>query len=346
MNKQQFLASIANSQQSAQQAAELLAQIPNSEFNELNVSLTQINPQYRQLDDLNDYLSNKLGVADYNFSKELCQHLVDIKRYIQQGINVNNAVEKNSVEEKQSNENIQLVKPSQNEESNTQSAVKNNEVEQLVADFVKQGGSLLQGYTPTAKQAQAIQNKDIKAVKHDLLFMLTNNRVTAKAFLQAVLYAYEKCPSAFVEYDVKKFYPAINLDENAWDKNYFLDHNSYLNSNFSLERLLHLYNVRDTLNKKGEKGFEYIETNKTTDEPKQTYQPQTESKPTVSQSTQSARTQPHNTNSSYEQHQSTSQPKEPEVDRPNDENSFIKKCLMIGGAIAAAILALIAVFRR
>ena len=180
-------------------------------------------------------------------------------------------------------------------------------IEKLLEDST----DLLKEYQPEEDLRNEIGLRDINEVQNTLKFKLNNNRLRIQEIIQSMLFVYQKLPETFLEYQEDKFSLATDNDEDVWNKDYFLLQQSYLNHNFALERLMHLINVRDYLSQKGVEGFEHIEV-----------QP----KPQINQNP-----------SSYSNTQ--------RLIKNIQENDFMRTAVMIGGAVLAGILALIAITR-
>ena len=235
-----------------------------------------------------------------NFSKELCDHLINVKSYLQdigaKGFSITDSLPKevSSIEENLTEREKSIDIPLSS-----------------ISEYLNDPTELLKNYNPEKNLEEAIVKNDINEVQSILKFNLNNNRLAIKDVLQTILFVSQRFPEALPEYQIDKFSLATSEDENVWDRNYFFLQQSYLNHNFAVERLMHLINVRDYLAQKGVEGFKHIKV-----------QPKPES---------------NQTSGSYSNSEKSSHKKQ--------ENSFIKTAVIIGGAVLAGILALIAKLR-
>lgn len=204
-----------------------------------------------------DYFFSKLNLLANNFSFELCEHLIQVKEYLQQipaqGFSIENAIEEKN-NNRYSNETLKNTK---------------KYTEPNLTDY--EPNSKLDGYLKTA---------DISAIRAFLAAELSDFRLNIEELIKAIFFVEKNAKGVFEEYKTSAFITAIETDENKWNARYFDKQQGDLNQNFALERLFHLVNVRETLMRKGDPEFQQInkihyepqkpETAKPSQEPTQT----------------------------------------------------------------------------
>ncbi len=301
MAKLDFLKTLEYGSTPASKSKILLEQIPHSTFMPFDEEEDIV--EEKQSSWTEEYFRTQSShLQRVNFSKELCDHLINVKSYLQdigaKGFSITDSLPKevSSIEENLTEREKSIDIPLSS-----------------ISEYLNNPTALLKNYNPEKNMEEAIVKKDINEVQSILKFNLNNNRLVIKDVLQMMIFVSQRFPEALPEYQIDKFSLAIIEDESIWDRNYFFLQQSYLNHNFAIERLMHLINVRDHLAQKGVKGFEHIKV-----QPK----PKPESNQTAG---------------SYSNSEKSSHKKQ--------ENSFMKTAVIIGGAVLAGILALIAKLR-
>jgi hypothetical protein len=100
-----------------------------------------------------------------------------------------------------------------------------------------------------------MKEKDARGVKVALLNLVLDMALQTSSIRNYASLAYKNVPDAFVEYEVTSYSEEINEDKEDWTPKYFHEQNISLESNFCMERIRHLLDVRDYLTKKGIKDF-------------------------------------------------------------------------------------------
>lgn len=304
MEKQKFIQQLENGLVPFSENEKALKNISTELFepyDEIVVTERESNSHYWS----GEYFYQKIEDLKRNFSKELILHLIDIKRYLQ---------EKNrDIRFKVSAENIntenEIIETTQ---KNLKSEV--NAMENLIPPN-------LLTFQPRENLANALDEGDLGKIRSYLMSMLNNRRLTLDEVLKSIWYVHQKNPAVFEQPKETAFVQKFDPNSANWNTEYFTLQQVYLNRNFSLERLLHLFNVRETLMKKGDPNFQQIKAEQNKD--------RTESKTQTNTNKQSNPYQP-NSNSNSSQH---------------TDNSFIKTALLIGGAVLIAAIAIFSIFK-
>jgi hypothetical protein len=202
------------------------------------------------------------------------------------------------------------------EENSEDTLTKNNVIvednlREKANNLIENTDSILKQYNPKYDLEQSIIQKDYQRIQALLDSNLNNYRMLLTDIIKDMLYVYKTLPKIFQDYKVDKITLSIDEDKEEWSTGYFYLQQSYLNHNFAIERLMHLINVRDFLTQQGVEGFEQIKV---------------QSKPYVNQ-------------------RSNNRSKTQRLIRTVQENDFIRTAVMVGGAVLAGILALIAMTR-
>lgn len=304
-SKSEFIELSADGSIPAKISQIILDSIPSISFVEFNDEIYPIKKNESMWNE--DYFRGELSLIQHKeFSKERCEHLIAVKKHLQDIKVVGFAIA--------DEQHTSVVT-----ETSESTLENSNEAQEIDMSLISENPDtdvskdILKGYEPKESLQLAIEKKDIRAVQNIIKFDLKNNRLLVKDIIQEVMFVSQNIPEAFLEYEEDKFCLAIIENNNSWNKDYFLLQQSYLNHNFAMERLMHLINVRDYLAQKGVEGFEHIKV-------------QPKPKP-----------QFNNTSSSSSSSKQSSHVKQ--------ENSFMKTAVIIGGAVLAGILALIAKLR-
>lgn len=162
----------------------------------------------------------------------------------------------------------------------------------------------MQGYRPGATLAKMVEHGTTSQARSALINELEDNRLDDAEIGRAVAWAQARVADLFVGYEVNTLAGKMNNDPAQWDADYYDLQTSYLNSNFAEVRFEHLITVRNSLRRRGVKGFERIII-----KPKAQPQPQSQQAPTA----------PH------PRHDFSSTPSQP---------GFLRIALMAGGALA------------
>ncbi|VEB26310.1 Uncharacterised protein [Actinobacillus lignieresii] len=189
--------------------------------------------------------------------------------------------------------------------------------------------------------------------------MLNNRRLSLEELFKSIWYVHHHRIEVFEAEEENAFVQAMdNNNEANWNSDYFNLQQVYLNKNFSLARLLHLANVRETLMKRGDSQFQQIKVEKVTttasstqqaprmeasatqQTSSQTQQTSSQTQQTSSQTQQSSSQQQSQARSTYQERQS-----KPETLYSPEENSFLKTVMMVGGAVLAVAAVLFAIFK-
>ncbi|WP_426779059.1 hypothetical protein [Pseudomonas aeruginosa] len=179
-------------------------------------------------------------------------------------------------------------------------------------------GTASMQYTPSANLKKFVDEGDLLTIRTALRMELNDNRLPSEELRAALAWAKTKVPGLCESYSEKAFARATNPNRNDWTSEYYDGQVVYLKSNFSEERYLHLIEVRGLLRERGAEGFAA--------KPKATSgQAESSTPSTQRQSSQSQR--PNSTAFSPER------------------NPVLKTALMIGGAIAAVVVFLVALVK-
>ncbi|GGZ99500.1 hypothetical protein DC083_08995 [Ignatzschineria ureiclastica] len=203
-----------------------------------NEGIEWIKPRY--FDDLISSLNYEV------FNEKRCLHALDVKKYLQNRKNIQGFIIDND-ERQESNSAAQ--KPEDKTEENNQ-RIKDIDVNQLLNDKK----NLLDTFLVTDILRESIEDakngNGLSKLKSYIKSCVRHDDFSVQDVLLTILYSYQKIPDLFEDYSVSKFSPAIDLNESLWDEQYLGSQMNYITGNFSLERLMHLINVLNKLNKK------------------------------------------------------------------------------------------------
>ena len=330
--KKQFITSLKNGQISFlenEKAFSALAHDLFEPYNGIMVSLEQHQHRWSE-----DYFNQKAMDLDFNFSKELVQHLINVKKYLQEQGVLKPLVQPSSQPAifEQPKE-VETVTPTYSGAHKSQ-AVKKEE------NIAKPD---LLNFKPNEKLTNFLSEGNLSKIRTYLMSMLNNRRMDLEEVFKSIWYVHQYKPSVFEQAEESAFVQNMDKNEANWNVDYFNQQQVYLNKNFSLARLLHLANVRETLMKKGDSNFQQIVVEKA--------QEQVRVEPRQQASTTSS-------SSSYRSYTTRQEPQKQEQpcyeqpskdtlqnNEPEHDNGFIKTVAMIGGAVLALAVALFAIFK-
>jgi len=168
-------------------------------------------------------------------------------------------------------------------------------------------------FRPSDNLKKFVDEGDVPTIRSALRLELNNNRLSRQDLLDAMTWVKARAGAAFDPYVEKAFAGAIDPDPAQWTPDYYDTQTVYLKTNFSTERFQHLIDVRIHLRERGAEGFV------ATPQPQGGNAPATRPGPSQSPPRQSA--------------------SEPEArQQPDELNSVFRLALLIGGALAAAVI--------
>lgn len=141
-------------------------------------------------------------------------------------------------------------------------------LEQLgAAGFVKQASAaplakdetsaatVAAAFSPSPSLSRALGTGDDGIIRSALVLELADARLSG-AYLQAAMaLAADRKGSVFVPFEEGRFMGPLNGDPAAWSAQYHDNQAVFLDANFSIERFLHVVNVREHLRSQGAAGF-------------------------------------------------------------------------------------------
>lgn len=141
-------------------------------------------------------------------------------------------------------------------------------LEQLgVAGFVKQAAMtplakdeasaavVVAAFSPSPSLVRALGTGDAGIIRSALVLELADARLSG-AYLQAAMaLAADQHSPVFLPFEEGRFKGPLNGDRDAWSAQYHDNQIVFLDANFSIERFLHVVDVRDHLRTQGVTGF-------------------------------------------------------------------------------------------
>lgn len=323
--KQQFIQSLKNEQVLYSDNQRELAYLPDDVFEPFNAILVTLDTHEHRWN--RTYFNEKKIDLNVNFSKELVEHLIAVKKQYQG-------------EQSASHTPITPIVLSQNQDiehqTHTSTDTHHTTPPEISVD--------LANFQPRENLLTHLQAGDMDNTRSYLMSMLNNRRLTLEELFKSIWYVHQYHGDVFEpEEEENAFIQAMSYDENTWNNEYFNLQQVYLNRNFTLARLLHLSNVRETLMKRGDKHFQQIEVKKSNDAPTLT-----QDKSVIDSHKEQDLPKTHSTQKS--EYRSQSEQSYTHQNNANnissDKNkSFIKTLLMVGGAVLAAGIVIFAVLK-
>lgn len=264
-----------------------------------------INNDLITFDDFDDQLLSELQESHYweagyfdtqaielknNFSIKRCQHLIEVKDALQKRDEKGFTIKQSSISQAKSNE------------TNYEQSIKEPNLDEFI---------------PSAELSGYIKQNSTQDVRSMLEIYLNDLDFDLTELIKSIYYVHQKNPDFFDAHKISSIANDFDLNQSSWNWEYFNLQQVFLNRNFSLERILHLVNVRQLLSD------EWIKEQ----QPKHKHS-----------STQSNR-QFETNNKSRSSHNDV------ERDEPTNNNHFFKVALMVGGAVLAALALIISISR-
>jgi hypothetical protein len=165
-------------------------------------------------------------------------------------------------------------------------------------------------YQPSVNLRKFIDEGDLPAIRTALRLELNDNRNSSQDLRSAMVWTSERVSGLWAPYEEKAFSRAINTDQGDWSSEYYDNQTVGLRSNFAEKRFLHLIDVRDHLRERGVEGFAPIARSADSQRPIPLSQ--------AGSSPSQARPAPNTTNHEF--------------------NPVFRMALLVGGAIAAAVI--------
>lgn len=190
-------------------------------------------------------------------------------------------------------------------------------------------------YEPSSNLRKFVQEGELLTIRTALRMELDDNRLTSADLRAALAWAAKQVPALLEAYSEKSFARAMESDQKLWTSEYYELQVVYLKTNYAQERFLHLIEVRDLLRHQGVDGFAPVQ-------PKPRASASASAKANAGQAAPAShRPQPQNSRSHQAHQGHQSQPRAAD----NDRNPVFKAALLVGGALAALVVFLVALVK-
>jgi hypothetical protein len=197
---------------------QMLAQTPELFVTYVASDISEsINPD--PLDWSEEYFTRQKKFAEFNFSLERLEHLIDVREYFR----------------KQQRKGFVPVKRA----PPVSTAVSGNGV-----------------FTPSNNLRVFVEEGELLTIRTALHMELNDNRHDSHALRLALDWVKAREADLFEAYnEIPSSRKNIDQDQRNWTSDYYYEQEVYLDSNFCEERFLHLIEVRERLRQQGVKGF-------------------------------------------------------------------------------------------
>ena len=320
--KQQFVTSLKNGQVAFLENEKAFFTLTDDLFEPYNEPWVSIEQHQHRWSE--DYFNKKAMDLDFSFSKELVQHLINVKKYLQEQGVFKPLVQSNSQATLEQPKKVETITPTYSATIKSQAVKKD--------DYVAKPDLL--NFKPNEKLTNFLTEGNLSKIRTYLMSMLNNRRMDLEEVFKSIWYVNQHKPSVFEQAEESVFVQNMDKNEANWNVDYFNQQQVYLNKNFSLARLLHLANVRETLMKKGDSHFQQIVVEKE--------QPRVEPREQVGSSSSAVRSY---TTKLEPQKQEQPRQETHQRDKSENDNGFIKTVTMIGGAVLALAAVLFSIFK-
>lgn len=251
------------------------------------------------------YYSQQMLLAEHNFSHRRLKHLIDVRDYFRQ-------------------QGIRGFVP---------------KMARTAQPLAEKTGPVLSAFIPSENLKKFVTEGDLLTIRTALRVELDDNRIATDALRASLIWTKNQVPGLCENYTEKAFARAIELDRSRWTPDYYYGQIAYLKANFSEKRYQHLVDVRDLLCKDKVEGFVAIAPKAKS----ATTQASSVASPAKYQDRQSQHyTSSASSNSKHQQGQSQH---DKSSGSGHERNPYFKTALMIGGAIAALVVYLLAMVK-
>ena len=168
------------------------------------------------------YFFLQVSHARRNFSTERAQHLLQVRAHLEQ--------------------------------LGAAGFVKQEDITPLAIDEAS-AATVAAAFSPSPSLARALGTNDAGIIRSALVLELADARLSG-AYLQAAMAcAADQNAAVFVPFEEGRFKAPLDGDRGTWSAQYHDDQIVFLDANFSIERFLHVVDVRDHLRTQFVKGF-------------------------------------------------------------------------------------------
>lgn len=124
--------------------------------------------------------------------------------------------------------------------------MRNEYINQLISEQKKQCEEKIKVYANNLDDdiKEALQDKNVNMLRSIIKLELNYPAISFEQLMTKTLFLAEQDLPIFIPFDVSKFYSDIEVDKVHWTEDYFIEQKSYLAVNFSLERMVHLIDVK------------------------------------------------------------------------------------------------------
>lgn len=249
--KQQFINQLKDNtdvSENRHQLNQLLKEFPElpKEIPKEMIGYIKIEKEHRHRWTIGYFLRNVDDLERTHFSKELAEHLIEVKSHLQ----AKGEFSQNSLREEASN--LNLTQEEKLDMSNHKTSISQDKINK--PDLTK--------FKPDERLRKMLAENNLSHIRTYLMANLNDFSLDLEHIVKSVWYVWESKKEVFQEEEDSVFVSAIDHNEAHWNKDYFSIQQTYLNRNFSLVRLLHLINVREKLMNKGDPNFQKIHRTK------------------------------------------------------------------------------------
>ena len=183
-------------------------------------------------------------------------------------------------------------------------------------------------YQPSANLRKFVDGGELSTARSALGFELNDNRLSGQHMLDALAWAMERLPGLCEPYGEKAFAGPLDADSSHWTPDYYDRQTVYLKTNFAADRYRHLVQVRMFLRERNTPGF--VPTDDVIDDTTLT------AAPVVSVASSNVPPPTQRQRESQTSGSRTQQQQPPH----RVSRSLLKIALIVGGALAAALILL------
>jgi len=179
------------------------------------------------------------------------------------------------------------------------------------------------GYSPSNILVKYIREKNMLGIRTALRMELFDRKLDGGALRTALNWVKKQIPNLCEPYIEKDFSGPMDQSRDHWNKDYFFTQEVYLDTSFTEERFLHMIEVREHLRQRGVEGF-------------------VPEKPRLKPQVVTSDASSHPSSQAKHANHTSSRADKERLPPPHEHSDFIKKALLIGGAIAALVVLLLA----
>ncbi|WP_282174693.1 hypothetical protein [Vibrio diabolicus] len=165
------------------------------------------------------YFDKHCRFLERNFSRERVEHLIRVKSHLIEfgvlSLSNSGAINEKDSQQEQNNMNTPFSKIN------------------------------MSGFNPTSSFQKSLNSGDVTQIRMALFMEMNDHRLPTQNIKQMIAYSLQSKPNLFLPYEENGYAKEMNGNKTSWDAKYYALQEVYASSNFSVERIQHMLEVRE-----------------------------------------------------------------------------------------------------